>query len=64
MTTAAVLILLGWFGLYFLACQIWPYTACGRCDDGRHASPSGKAWRHCSRCEGTGRKRRLLARKP
>lgn len=50
--------------LYLLACQIWPYTACKRCQGGKHPSPSGKAWRHCGRCHGTGRRRRLFARTP
>lgn len=60
--TTIVLLFVAWFALYFLACQIWPYTACGRCQSGKHPSPTRKAWRHCSRCGGTGRKRRLLAR--
>lgn len=59
----ALLLVLAVIGLYLLACRIWPYVECGRCDDGRHPSPSGKAFRHCSRCGGTGRKRRLFAGK-
>ncbi|MFD4196753.1 hypothetical protein [Amycolatopsis thermoflava] len=62
--TTVVLALLAWLALYYLACQIWPYTACGRCNGGKHTSPTGKAWRNCSRCGGSGKKRRLLARKP
>ncbi|MFI5614728.1 hypothetical protein [Amycolatopsis sp. NPDC051903] len=63
MTTLVVLFLL-WLVGYYLACQIWPYKACGRCQGGKHESPSGKAWRNCFRCGGSGKKRRLLARKP
>lgn len=63
--TTVVLVLLGWFVLYYLACQIWPYTKCGRCKgSGKHPSPSGKAFRLCSRCGGGGKKRRLFARQP
>lgn len=60
--TTAILLLVGWFVVYYLACQIWPYTTCGRCKGGKHHSPSGKAWRDCPRCGGSGKKRRLLAR--
>ena len=38
----ALLLVLAVIGLYLLACRIWPYVECGRCDDGRHPSPSGK----------------------
>lgn len=62
--TALLLTALIAVGLYLLACRIWPYVDCGRCRGGRRASPSGKAFRLCSRCGGTGRKRRLFAGKP
>lgn len=49
---------------YLVACRIWPYASCGRCQgSGRSPSPSGKAWRPCTRCKGSGRRRRLLAGK-
>jgi hypothetical protein len=43
---------------YLLVCRFWPYTDCTRCDRG-----SGKLYdkvldthyRHCPRCDGTGR---------
>ena len=40
---------------YAMACWIWPFKACRRCDGlGRRRSPSGRAYRHCRRCHGTG----------
>ncbi|MFC4000752.1 hypothetical protein ACFS2C_11840 [Prauserella oleivorans] len=46
--------------IYGTSLAIWPYTACGRCSGaGKRRSPSGKAWRPCPRCGGTGRKERL-----
>ena len=52
-------------GGYWLACQIWPHTNCPACDGaGRHRSPNHRAWRECRRCDGTGTRRRLLARNP
>jgi hypothetical protein len=55
-----VLVLVGG-ALYVVACSIWPYTACGRCDGGKRRSPSGKAWRSCPRCKGSGKRRRFGA---
>lgn len=53
---------------YATACLIWPYAPCGRCQSGRHSSPSGEYWRKCRRCGGSGKKirlgRRLLAGDP
>jgi hypothetical protein len=47
-------------GGYLAACAIWPFTACSRCDgNGKRRSPSGKAWRPCRRCGGTGARLRL-----
>lgn len=60
-TTASVLILaalavtLG----YAVACWIWPFKSCPRCDGtGKKRSPSGRAFRLCRRCTGTGRRLR------
>lgn len=40
---------------YYLACKIWPFTACGRCEgSGRRRSPSGRNWRSCKKCKGSG----------
>lgn len=45
---------------YLLACWIWPFAACRRCDgDGKFRSPSGKAWRPCRKCRGTGARLRI-----
>jgi hypothetical protein len=44
-----------WLGGYVIACAIWPFAACRKCDGaGRFLSPSGRAWRHCRRCKGSG----------
>jgi len=59
MDPLATLALLATAG-YLLACTWWPYTACGRCHGtGKHRSPSGKAWRPCRRCKGSGRRVRV-----
>ena len=40
---------------YVMACAVWPFTACRKCHgNGKHRSPSGKAWRYCRRCKGNG----------
>jgi hypothetical protein len=40
---------------YLIACWIWPFRACRRCQGaGRFRSPSGRAWRHCRKCGGRG----------
>ena len=45
---------------YALACWLWPFAAHGRCNGtGKRRSPSGKAWRTCRGCGGSGRKVRL-----
>lgn len=45
---------------YWVACLLWPFTACLKCDgDGKTRSPSGKTWRPCRRCDGTGRRLRV-----
>ena len=49
-----------WAGGYLLACWIWPYRACPTCEgSGKRRSPSGKAWRRCRRCKGTGARLRI-----
>jgi hypothetical protein len=45
---------------YVLACWLWPFTACRRCDGhGRRRAPFGRAFRLCRRCDGAGRRLRL-----
>ncbi|BEL07802.1 hypothetical protein Q0Z83_059930 [Actinoplanes sichuanensis] len=49
--TAAIL----WAAGYVIACRVWPYAACRKCEGrGQFRSPSGRAWRHCRRCRGSG----------
>jgi hypothetical protein len=51
----ATVVGLGWFGGYVIACAVYPFAACRRCDgDGKIRSPSGRAWRRCKRCKGSG----------
>ncbi|MFI7587893.1 hypothetical protein ACIB24_12545 [Spongisporangium articulatum] len=58
-----VLLALAALGLvagYWFACRFWPYAACWRCNGtGKLPSPSGKRFRTCPRCKGTGRRLRL-----
>lgn len=45
---------------YLIACAVWPFKSCRRCDGtGKLRSPSGRAWRTCPRCRG--RRGRLRA---
>jgi hypothetical protein len=58
--TSVLLISALWLAGYALACAVWPYAACGKCDGaGRFRSPSKKYWRPCRRCEGSGRRIRV-----
>lgn len=55
--TAAVLL---WAAGYLAACWLFPFAACRRCDgSGKKRSPSGRAWRRCKRCKGTGARLRI-----
>ncbi len=46
--------------LYVAACTWWPFTRCGRCrGTGKLRSPTGKAWRPCRPCDGSGTKVRF-----
>lgn len=59
MNTVALLGLIA-LVLYIGACILWPYSAHRWCKgSGRRRSPTGKAWRACGGCEGTGRRVRL-----
>jgi hypothetical protein len=52
-------LLLG-FIAWVIACAWWPFAACFRCKgEGKFRSPSGKAWRNCPRCSGSGKRVRL-----
>lgn len=42
-------------GIYLASCAVWPFTNCRKCHGlGRFHAPSGRAWRRCRRCKGTG----------
>jgi hypothetical protein len=44
-----------WAICYAVACAIWPFTPCPKCDGAGHLrSPGKRAWRYCRRCRGTG----------
>ncbi len=46
--------------LYLLACWIWPFAACRKCDGlGRFHSWWGGSWRKCRRCKGSGERLRF-----
>lgn len=60
--------LLGWAVLaavvtgigYWVACMLWPFTACRKCrGSGRRSSPSGRNFGRCRRCKGRGERLRL-----
>lgn len=56
----AVLVLVAG-GAYLVACAVWPFAACRnpRCEGGRVRSPSGRSWRQCGRCQGSGMRLRV-----
>lgn len=42
---------------YAVACRVWPFEDCPRCNgSGTKRSPSGRAFRLCRRCKGAGRR--------
>jgi len=47
-------------GGYLASCAIWPFANCRKCHGlGRFHAPSGRAWRRCRRCKGTGARLRI-----
>lgn len=49
-----------WLAGYLVACWIWPFRNCRKCDGtARVKSPSGKAFRRCRKCKATGRRLRF-----
>lgn len=45
---------------YIVACVFWQWKPCRRCKgEGRFRSPSGRAWRHCPRCDGARERLRI-----
>lgn len=58
--TVVVLAVVGYAVYYVIACWLWPFAACFGCrGDGKKRSPSGKSWRYCKRCKGTGARLRI-----
>jgi hypothetical protein len=46
--------------VYAVACALWPFAACWVCHgDGKKRSPSGRSWRRCRWCKGTGQRLRV-----
>lgn len=46
--------------IYYVACMLWPFTACRRCKgSGRRRSPSGRNFGRCRRCKGRGERLRF-----
>jgi hypothetical protein len=46
-----------WLAGYAIACTVWPFAPCRKCEgSGRRKSPSGRAFRLCTRCKATGRR--------
>ncbi len=58
-TGAIALIVLVFAAGYVLACALWPFAACRWCEGGKKRSPTGRAWRPCGHCKGTGTRIRL-----
>lgn len=53
---AAVVCLAG----YAAHCWQWPFAACLKCGgEGKARSGSGRSWRRCRRCKGSGERVRL-----
>ena len=51
---------LAWALGYIVACAIWPFGDCFTCHGtAQRRSPTGKAFRTCRACKGTGRRVRI-----
>jgi hypothetical protein len=49
-----------WLAGYAVHCAWWPFAACRTCDGaGKFRSKSGRAWRRCRRCKGSGERVRV-----
>lgn len=45
---------------YAISCAFWPFAACLSCrGDGVKRSPTGRSWRTCKRCKGSGARLRI-----
>lgn len=60
-TVELILIGLVVLGVYVGFCRVFPFASCRRCSgSGKYRSPSGKAYRWCGRCKGSGRRVRVF----
>jgi hypothetical protein len=49
-----------WLAGYVAHCRWRPFAACLKCDGaGRFRSKSGRSWRRCRRCKGSGERVRV-----
>ena len=63
MTGDGALVLAALGGGYAAVCARWPLARCRACHgSGKSPSPSGKAFRRCPRCKGSGERLRFGAR--
>jgi hypothetical protein len=62
MSFEAILLITGVIALRLAYCWFFPYTACGRCEGGKHRDASRENWRNCRKCKGSGKKIRLTRR--
>lgn len=54
---AAAVIGLAWYAVH---CRFWPFAACRKCDGaGKFRSSTGRSWRRCGRCKGSGERVRF-----
>ncbi len=58
----AWLLLAACVGVWVVHSLWFPWTACPRCAGGTVRAESGRVWRDCRACGGSGKRRRLLAR--
>jgi hypothetical protein len=63
MVGALVILGVVWVIFYLIACAIWPWRSCPRCEGGKRRSPTRRAFRDCRRCGGRGRRLRLGGRR-
>ena len=62
MSIEAILLLAGVVAIRIAYGWRHPYTACGRCEGGKHWDAKRENWRNCGKCEGSGKKIRLTRR--
>lgn len=46
--------------VYLIHCRLWPFAACWKCEgEAKFRSPSGRSFRLCPRCDGSGMRKRV-----